>query len=112
MAVEFICESLCRVYLGWNFICSDYGRKFFAQLKFKQLKFKQLKFHSYRQEAKAAKSLSLGLLGLWILLLYERRKVGNEVFDYFGACICGVRAREQYAKMGERDYCGCADPAG
>jgi len=48
MAVEFICESLCRVYLGWNFICSDYGRKFFAQLKFKQLKFKQLKFHSYR----------------------------------------------------------------
>ncbi len=89
MAVEFICESLCKVYLGWNFICSDYGRKFFAQLKFKQLK-----FHSYRQEAKSAKSLSLGLLGLWILLLYERRKVGNEVFDYFGAYICGVRARE------------------
>ena len=43
MAVEFICESLCRVYLGWNFICSDCGSKFLAQLKFKQLK-----FNSYR----------------------------------------------------------------
>ena len=83
------------------------ARKFLAQLKFKQLE-----FYSYRQEAKAAKSLSLGLLGLGILLLYEIRKVGNEVFDYFGACICGVRAREQYAKMGERDYRGRADPAG
>ena len=59
-----------------------------------QLTFKQLEFYSYRQGAKAAKSLSLGLLGLWILLLYERRKVDNEVFDYFGACICGVRAGE------------------
>ena len=106
MAVELICESLCRVYLGWNFIHSVAARKFLAQLKFKQLE-----FYSYRQGAKAAKSLSLGLLGLGILLLYEIRKVGNEVFDYFGACICGVRAREQYAKMGERDYRGCADPA-
>lgn len=42
MAVELICESLCRVYLGWNFICSDCGSKFLAQLKFKQLE-----FHSY-----------------------------------------------------------------
>ncbi|WP_297961076.1 hypothetical protein [uncultured Campylobacter sp.] len=43
MAVEFICESLCRVYLGWNFIHSVAARKFLAQLKFKQLK-----FNSYR----------------------------------------------------------------
>ena len=89
MAVELICESFCRAYSGWNFICSDCGRKFLAQLTFKQLE-----FYSYRQGAKAAKSLSLGILGLGILLLYEIRKVGNEVFDYFGAYICGVRASE------------------
>lgn len=88
------------------------ARKFLAQLKFKRLKFKQLEFIRIGCGAKAAKSLSLGFLGLEILLLYKIRKVGNEVFDYFGACICGVRAREQYAKMGERDYRGRADPAG
>lgn len=46
MAVEFICESLCRVYLGWNFICSDCGSKFLAQLKFKQLEFYSYKLWS------------------------------------------------------------------
>jgi len=27
MAVEFICESLCEAYLGWNFIRSGRGKE-------------------------------------------------------------------------------------
>ncbi len=50
MAVEFICESLCRVYLGWNFICSDCGSEFLVHLKFKQLE-----FHSYRLWSQSGK---------------------------------------------------------